>query len=107
MLQAALQKLATACSSDISIAESPKRAWEIVNQRPPNIAIIHGVNDEIVPVAMGKELSCVYNTALRTNKSQRETLVRPAQCFFTAVPNSRHNDIFEKAEHVIYQSMEF
>jgi uncharacterized protein len=58
--------------------------------RIPEIAILHGQSDDIVPLRMGAALA-------RLN---------PSRIKFAAIPEAGHNDIFQKALPLILQMME-
>lgn len=65
------------------------RLLEIVGRRSaPEITLIHGVLDEIVPVAMGRELAGIS-----------------PDISFKEIPGAGHNNILAKAEREIFAAM--
>ncbi|MES2570427.1 MAG: alpha/beta hydrolase, partial [Verrucomicrobiota bacterium] len=56
---------------------------------PPRIAIFHGADDELIPSAMGRELS----------------LIAPQIVRFNEIPDAEHNDIVSMAEGRIFTAM--
>ena len=57
--------------------------------KPPSVSILHGTNDEIIPVAMGRELAELY----------------PDMIAFQETPHADHNWILSVAEKQIHAAM--
>lgn len=57
--------------------------------QPPEITLIHGDADEVVPVSMGRELAAMY----------------PSMITYHEIAKGDHNGIMSLAEKVIYQAM--
>jgi uncharacterized protein len=61
----------------------------IVAAGSPPITIIHGTADEVIPIAMGRELASRHPHAIR----------------LVEVPGARHNGILDSAQELIYAEM--
>ncbi|MFH0794481.1 MAG: hypothetical protein V2A74_10675, partial [bacterium] len=66
------------------------RLRQLANRKnPPTVAILHGANDDIIPVGMGRELSETF----------------PEMIAFTEIPHCDHNWILSVAEKQIHAAM--
>ena len=66
------------------------RLKEVVEKKPvPEIYIIHGSRDEVIPVTMGRELGEEFSAVVQ----------------YQEIPNSSHNTIFMLAEDQIFTAM--